>query len=377
MIADQLTAHMSREQELLLWCARTELEPPLPVRIGERVEDVGIDWASLLATARRHRVTAPLYRSLDYACERPLPRLVREQLRSWFAADSGHNHLLVEELSTIVAKLDRDDVATIPYMGPLVAVSVYDDLALRPFDELDLIVVDAVGVWKAKQLLVRRGYRRTEALDDGAEQAWLRNHARLDFVRDDDGARIALRTGVLADHYSYPFDTRRMFARADRAKVVGRSLRTLAPEDLLLVLCTYGGARGWRPLQLLCDVAELVRAHGDDLDWTHVLAEAEFLGATRTLSLGLFLAHGLLDAAPPEEIWREVSTDVATCNLAEAAAERLFDVELPSDFEQSVFYLRTREKLRDRVAYVGHRVRSSVAPRGLGLAPGDEPEGDV
>jgi hypothetical protein len=44
------------EEELLLCCARTRLEPPTAARVSELLEE-RVDWHRLLALARQHFVT--------------------------------------------------------------------------------------------------------------------------------------------------------------------------------------------------------------------------------------------------------------------------------------------------------------------------------
>src|SRR5207253_975904 len=80
--------------------------------------------------------------------------------------------------------------------------------------------------------------------------------------------------------------------------LAGRPWPAFAPARLLLILCVHGANHCWLRLNWLCDVAELLRRN-PALDWPALAAEAERWGCRRILTLGLLLAHDLLDAPLP------------------------------------------------------------------------------
>jgi hypothetical protein len=127
---------------------------------------------------------------------------------------------------------------------------------------------------------------------------------------------------------------------------------TFSPEDLLLILCTHGAKHVWDRLVWICDVAELIRVSAR-MDWGWVLKEAGKLHSTRILSLGLSLAHDLLGASVPEGILQRLGGDPAIRPLASQVRERLFAdrAEPPGLGETSLFFLRARDRLRDRVRH--------------------------
>jgi hypothetical protein len=125
----------------------------------------------------------------------------------------------------------------------------------------------------------------------------------------------------------------------------------VAPEDLLLLLCVHRAKHYWSKLGWICDVAELLRAH-PRLNWPAVLLQAKQSGARRMLFLGLFLAHELLGAKLPEEAGKEIESDIVVPRLADKVQARLFadhqrDISAVND---ALFYLRLRERLRERLA---------------------------
>jgi hypothetical protein len=81
---------------------------------------------------------------------------------------------------------------------------------------------------------------------------------------------------------------------------LGQPIRTLRPEDLLLVLCVHAAKHVWVQLSWLCDIAQLAKSQ--QLDWNAIQDEARRLGIERIVSLNLFLAHKLLGSPLPPTI---------------------------------------------------------------------------
>jgi hypothetical protein len=112
----------------------------------------------------------------------------------------------------------------------------------------------------------------------------------------------------------------------------------------------------------VCDTAELIRSC-PDLDWDAVLRRARASGALRMLLLSVLLASELLDADVPEPVRRLSRTDPVVPELAADVGRRLFPppadagrvlpigVGMPPKVD-SWFYLRARERLRDRIGYL-------------------------
>ena len=146
-------------------------------------------------------------------------------------------------------------------------------------------------------------------------------------------------------------------------------VRTLSPEDLLLILCVHGAKHLWSQLGWISDVAELVRGH-PSADWPWLLAEARALGSERMLLLGLFLARDLLDAPLPEAVRPALRADRVVESLAGQVVERLFGRPRGAAgvLESALFHLRAREHVRDRLRY-GVRLAMTTTPGDWALLP--------
>jgi hypothetical protein len=124
-----------------------------------------------------------------------------------------------------------------------------------------------------------------------------------------------------------------------------------------LVHCLVGAKGRWQRLQMVCDVAECLRAH-PDMDWSIVNAMARTTGTLRILHLGLLLARDLLGAELTPALDGEVQSSSAAAHLARTVVQswnpgtvrsRLLP-DSPSIFSPLLF--RQRERFKDRWRYL-------------------------
>jgi Uncharacterised nucleotidyltransferase len=104
-------------------------------------------------------------------------------------------------------------------------------------------------------------------------------------------------------------------------------------------------------LNWICDVAELVSAYRQRIDWYRLSRQAQELRGERMLLLGLFLAHKLLGAAIPEQQLKRIDKEAEIKYLAARIRERFFGQLLNRLRDEPVFfYWKVREHLRDKLA---------------------------
>jgi hypothetical protein len=160
-----------------------------------------------------------------------------------------------------------------------------------------------------------------------------------------------------------PLEQAGFWSRLETVSLAGTPVPSFAPEDLLLVLCVHGSKHRWERLEWIACVAECLRAR-PRLDWGLLSRQARVLGSRRMLHLGLLLAHEILDAPLPPDVLARIRADRAAHALARQVRDALFAPRHapPGIVGRSVFYLRMRERLRDRLRYGLLLARLSVTP---------------
>ena len=332
----------------------------------------GIDWGCLVQMSLSHGMVSLLYWNLQTTCPEAVPETVLSQLRGSFQANATRNLFLTQELLRLLVLFDEHNIPAIPIKGPVLAASVYGNLAFRSFCDLDFLVREEDAL-QARELIVSQGYQPHAQVQQLQDAAYVRSHRAFTLDHSAGPGAVDLQWR-LAAHWqirpSFRLDLEYLWDRLEPFSFAGTTVPNLSPEDLLLILCVHGSYHGWIELKLVCDVAELVhRCPG--LDWGQAVARARALGVARMLFLGLRLAHDLLGAALPDQVAHVVLRDRVVERLVIQACQRLVgEKRAPTHlFEEAVFHIRTRDRLWDRLRYARFYLWAYVRP---GLVPTQE-----
>ena len=197
------------EAELLLCCARISSN-------SDRAEQLTAllrkdpDWALVLRIAHRHGVAPLVFWRLSQTCPEAVPTDVLDRLRDDFRANGLRNLYWTGELLELLSAFEKQGIPAIPFKGPTLAALAYDNVALRQFDDLDILVRKR-DVPKAKELLVSAGYRPAYRLNDKQEAALLQHNSEHPFTREDDGSVVDLHWEIVERRYSFALDTERLW----------------------------------------------------------------------------------------------------------------------------------------------------------------------
>ncbi len=349
------------EAKLLLCCAQVieESERAAPICKLLREE---IDWPYLLRMALPHGMMPLLYWHLNATCPEAVPKPAMDRLRERFLDNTRRNLFLTGELLRLLNLFEAQQIPAVPYKGPVLAATVYGNLALRHFYDVD-ILVHRRDVPRARELLISAGYRPEFQLTQEQEVALLRYGFEQPFIREDGTSIVELHWEIIPRTMSFPLDTKRLWGRLQPVSLGGKVIPSLFPEDLLLILCVHGSKHIWERLAWIRDVAGLVQVYRG-IDWDRVVQQADVLGGSRMLFIGLLLARDLLGAALPEGVSHKMEDDPVARSLAEEVRERLFwePGKPPEEIDESMFVyfrLKVRERLRDRARYL---IRMALTP---------------
>jgi hypothetical protein len=301
--------------------------------------------------ARVHWLAPLLYQSLDQIHSEAVPEAVRNQLRDYCTGNTRRNLYLTNVLFKLLNLFEAHGIRAVSYKGPVLAASVYGNLALREFCDLD-ILVHSKDVLRARDLLLSQGYKSSFHLANAQETAFLRERCEYTLWNGEEDLLVEIQWNIVPRYFSFHLDFDRLCGRLVPVSIGGRQILTLSPEDSLLILCVHGSKHRWNRLEWICGVAELIRTSGS-LNWSQVLNDARRLGAQRMLFLGLFLAKDLLEAGLPTEVLQSAQADPVVKSLASQVREKLFreDGKSQGIFQSAIFDLKAKERWKDRLRY--------------------------
>ena len=341
---------MNREiRELLLACARTNGSPE---RIRSLTE-TRIDWNYFFLLARRHAVVPLVYRQLkDHVAPADL-----QQLKKHYVENSARNVVLTAELCRLIELFAESGIEAIPYKGPILSLFAYDDLALRRFVDLD-VIVRKHDVPRARDLLLADNYTLSKRLSPEQQELLLRTQHNLQFTKDNRRLIVELHWEVAPHLFVSTVQGDTLWQNLVSFNLNGTIVKTLSADDLLFSLCVHGSRHLWERLGWICDVAELISRH--TLNWTALLERATRSDSERMFLLGLHLAEKLLDAPLPDEVKRRCNTDKRLEPLTENIVEHLFNgpEHVPATSSEIFKYnLGVRKTLSARTRYLVHMLR--------------------
>ena len=327
-----------------------ELQFRLLQRIGsnqkaqERIQDIitaDLDWESVISTSSCHG-TLPLLHAAIRDLDLHPPEAVKKSLRETYEQRALANIDHVKQLNTVVQTLRCQGIRVIPYKGPMLTRVAYDELGLRWFSDLDLLVAPE-NILEARETLLENGYRQTNLvgvppteLVDGSIFRW---GGEFHFDKDD-CIPVELRyrfVGKLSDAQSVFYD---LCDNQTSRQIAGIEFPSLSLEDRLIILLAHGTKHGWNRLSWIYDIALLSQ---NNINWKTVLRRSEKYGWQDATLLGLAVASELANIELPPIVRQSINNNIRA-QFGASIIQKLYQdpnryAEMNVDTLMSVLYL--------------------------------------
>jgi len=203
---------------------------------------------------------------------------------------------------------------------------------------------------RVRDLLIARGYRVESALHWPCDSACLRcREEEISLLDESRSLNVDLHWRILPSYFASAFDHVEVWQSLASTAFSGRTIPSLGPEHLLLLLCAHGAKHAFERLGWICDVASCLKAF-PDLRWAEVLAASARAGTTRELLLGLKVAEDLLGVPSPSSL----PQDPVVGKLVPLVRKRILAAApLPTPGSELIpFSLRMFESPRHRIRYL-------------------------
>jgi hypothetical protein len=226
--------------------------------------------------------------------------VVLNQLRECFCRTSVRNLSLTGELVRLLRLFKRHSVKAIPLKGPSLALSLYGNLALRPFSDLD-VLVPKQEIDNVKRLLIGAGYSLKDEMTSEEEIRHLESDYYLAFRQRQREIDVEIHWQILHGYLRGRVGIDAVWSHTAESTLGGEPALALPPEELLLVLSIHGQKHEWERLKWLGDIARLIDVH-PNIDWARVVQLAALVEQERAILMGCFLAASFLGVQLPERI---------------------------------------------------------------------------
>jgi len=313
-----------------------------------------VRWKALLSLAEHHGVQPILAQSLLSVGDE-IPAQVRITLKQSYQANLHKALFLSREFIRIVDRLSKADIEFMPYKGLALAETVYGDIALRQSGDIDLLI-HAKDLKRIREAVGELGYSPHMKLSEDQEAAYFKSGYECAFDGTAGRNLLEVQWAIQPHFYAVDLNLEELFRRAQTARVASLEVKSLAAEDLFVVLALHAAKHVWGRLIWLCDLARI--SNLPTLNWKWIGDRAQELGIVRILRVTLLLAQKLLVSPLPPSAAENLPEDLPAERLAEEVEiyisnENAYDVESLAYFR---LMLRLRERPIDQVRFVSRFV---------------------
>ena len=247
------------------------------------------DWAGLLAAAHEHAVAGVV---LEGTANRDFgpPKAVAEDAHERLRMGAVWRDVLHDTLRGVLEALARAGIAAAPLKGPLLAARLYDDAAVRPSTDLD-VLVEPETLDAAIDALRPLGYEA----ERGEVARFFRDHHHHVHVLHPMLPVVELHFDAYRG-FGTLMPSGPLLARTTPCDVPGwAAARILSPEDEFVYLAVHAASHRFQLLVWLFDLKLLAIRH-PEMRWDEVHSRAEALGFSAVVSLACRLLSEWLGA---------------------------------------------------------------------------------
>ncbi len=287
----------SNELELLFEVSQIT---PSQKRISEIFHD-GIDETLLLDLAIAHGVLPLVYEVLLAIKEIKSAPAIKDAA----VKIAKSNFFITAQLLQLCYKLKTyHDIELLSIKGPALAQHAYGEIRLRPFSDLDILVLPG-DLLKVSEVILEMGYCCEHSLEALRNPYILEHFSDISFVHPETGLVIELHWKLFAFSSAIFGDTPTLFKHSSSLSLQGLKLRILDHEEEFLYLCIHAAKHRFERIEWINDLNRLFDKYHHIYDWKRLYALATEEKVLKIYLLSLRLLQELyLQKMPDEETKR-------------------------------------------------------------------------
>lgn len=288
-----------------------------------------------------------------------MPDRISAELGELSVHQTLENVARCQELLGSLNLLEVDGFDVIAYKGPTLASLAHGSPTLRSFVDLDLWVPP--GQYRsAARRLQDEGYR---FLAETVPRCHLVQAFETTLIHPQGRVSIDLHRSFLPP--AMPLNDESLLRETQEVEILGRGVKTLSNESLLILLLAHGSKHAWRELRWLHDIFSLTDRQ--EIDWVETYELALENRCHLSCQVGLHLVQSLFGADQSCDLFR---AGPKARMLAHRSLQFL-QGSSPGIRDFQSYHWNLCPTLRSRMRYLFHTL---VAPHELDLAFVDLPE---
>lgn len=306
--------------DLILVCLRPEPKHLDTLHLERWTQD---DWEQLVAWSVRLQVETLVYQRIKHLdAMNYVPASISHSMHSTYLASAARGMQMQNQLRSIAHALDQAGVPLIALKGIYLASVVYQNLALRPMSDID-IMVPLEQLYVAGDALQAIGYTPFYE-DTGVIDLTRRRH--LSLLVHENGTPLEVHWTITHPNKPWNIDPQELWHDAIPMKHIDAHVNGLSPENMILHLCLHASYQHQFVFGLhsIYDIARTIMHFGDKLKWDTVVERATRWQWTKGVYVSLYLARDFVGADVPENVLARLRPTEHADEMVTAARQQLF-----------------------------------------------------
>lgn len=262
------------------------------------------DWKIFQEQIMQRGMGPLFYKKLDSLSNKDhIPPQIRESLKQNYFRTLSRSMLLYAHFKEIASRFEKEGLAFIPLKGVFLSDTLYKDIALRQFSDMDLLVHPEDGP-KALLVLNDIGFRAAVDLQSELIKSFVEVIHYMPMIRKDVSVEIHIKLHTRKAEYFV--DPEKIWAKSVPEMFQGQKINRMHPYDMLIHLCVHLDKHFlYSTLQFTCynDVVNWTEHIQSELNWNDFIDRCKEFKAEEAVFRHLIIAREYYDLKLPENIY--------------------------------------------------------------------------
>ena len=299
---------ISNEYHLILSLSRLKIAPALQQEIKKLLLN-RIDWNLVIKISSNQGALPLLYYNIEKLGHQNLiPADILIYMKNYYYSNLKRNVLIEKEI-LVLLKTSRDkNITAIPFKGFALIQTIYHNPGLRIMADID-ILVKKEDTEKLRTIFMESGYAENKAHIGHNITVFIKHFlSNIPII-------IEIHDTIVPPR-PYKLNLPDLWNRAQEKIINNEKIFYLSPEDTFLSLALHLRRHTRRlTLKFILDIAELLNAEGEKLDWHYIIVSAKNNRIVTTIYCSIYLAKELLGASASIGILNNFKPNVIKCTL--------------------------------------------------------------
>jgi putative nucleotidyltransferase-like protein len=255
-----------------------------------------VDWPRFQELVSRHRLSALFHRELPE--NTPLPSPVRKNWQDEYNRQLARTVLEQDCLNRILEAFNRSGIKTILLKGPHLAEEYYPHPALRPCDDIDLLI-QPDDKMAASRIVQTMGFTSIEETATAEKFAQTNNEIFLEIHTN-------LQTPDRRNP-SFEIEIEDFWKNSLPAQIADQPTRILSPTINLLYLAAHLSHHGFSRIIWFYDLYLVMKKSGDFINWERLIEKAYGYRCAGQVYYSLLHTGYFFGETAPDEVLQQLS----------------------------------------------------------------------